>query len=315
MLQGFLKIAEVDAQGKPQKLGLKTEIRKAMSLPGNSALMVCHVPQVGIPALPMTAGDITPLWIRGTKSAVQTTEKGAKTTCNITPAEAQQSPIAFSDVSNLHSFGNNASAAPPCTDVSPAAAVTSVSSPNLVCADLKVKTYVRGSSCKLSANPTPSSKTPSAKSNRTLRFAGVDTVLTIGTETVGDAGPLVSENSGPVLKLCTGRIIKEKVSPTSSIETVSDVESREPFRSVHSTCMNDVVAPVKKRPWKRTQCDKPSAAVAIQDPRSPGSGTAFISWMQMTSNRAFLVGKLLCLYSPFWPFFISVFFESEIVYR
>ncbi|CAM6011686.1 unnamed protein product [Sphagnum balticum] len=41
--QGFLKVAEVDGRGKPHKLPLKAEIRKAMSLPGSATLMVCHL--------------------------------------------------------------------------------------------------------------------------------------------------------------------------------------------------------------------------------------------------------------------------------
>ncbi len=42
-IQGFLKVAEVDGRGKPHKLPLKAEIRKAMSLPGSATLMVCHL--------------------------------------------------------------------------------------------------------------------------------------------------------------------------------------------------------------------------------------------------------------------------------
>jgi hypothetical protein len=38
-----LKVAEVDGRGKPHKLPLKAEIRKAMSLPGSATLMVCHL--------------------------------------------------------------------------------------------------------------------------------------------------------------------------------------------------------------------------------------------------------------------------------
>lgn len=283
--QGFLKIAEVDAQGKPQKLRLKNEIRKAMSLPGNSALMVCNVPQVGTPTLPLSADDNT-LRDRGIKTAAHKIEKEAKATCNTIPTKAQQSPIAYSDVSNLCSFGNNPSEAPLLSDVSPAAAVTSISSPNPVCVDLKLKTYARGSSSKLSTNPTLSSKPPSAKSNRTLRFAGVDSVTPTGKETSGNATAvspgevvvaIVCEDPGPVLKPCTERIVEKKVSPTSSIETVihTDVESREPLRNVQNTCVNDIVAPVKKRPWKRTQCDNPNVAVAVQEPLSTSSEFGF----------------------------------------
>jgi hypothetical protein len=302
-LQGFLKIAEVDAQGKPQKLRLKNEIRKAMSLPGNSALMVCNVPQVGTPTLPLSADDNTPLRDRGIKTAAHKIEKEAKATCNTIPTKAQQSPIAYSDVSNLYSFGNNPSEAPLLSDVSPAAAaVTSISSPNPVCVDLKLKTYARGSSSKLSTNPTLSSKPPSAKSNRTLRFAGVDSVTPTGKETSGNATAvspgevvvaIVCEDPGPVLKPCTERIVEKKVSPTSSIETVihSDVESREPLRNVQNTCVNDIVAPVKKRPWKRTQCDNPNVAVAVQEPLSTSSGMAFI----LVANRNFLVREVAML--------------------
>lgn len=38
-----MKVAEVDGRGKPHKLPLKAEIRKAMSLPGSATLMVCHL--------------------------------------------------------------------------------------------------------------------------------------------------------------------------------------------------------------------------------------------------------------------------------
>ncbi|KAG0631398.1 hypothetical protein M758_1G250600 [Ceratodon purpureus] len=281
--QGFLKVGEVDAQGKPQKLRLKNEIRKAMSLPGNSALMVCNVPQVGSPTLPLSAGDYTPLRARGSKNAVHTAEKEAKTTSKITPAEAQESPVAHSDVSNLYSFGNNPSEVPLSSDVSPAAEVISVSSPNPVSAGRKLKTYARGSSSKLSTNPTPSSKVSSAKSNRTLRFAGVDSATATGKETVGRetaASPgqvqvvaPARENSGPVLESPTAQICKEKVSSTSSVDTIthSDIEFREPLRNVQNTCVKDIVAPVKKRPWKRTQCDNPNVAIAVQEPVSTGS--------------------------------------------
>lgn len=63
-VQGFLKIAEVDSKGKPQKLPLKADVRKAMSLPGNAALMVCNIrspkSQLTSMATPLTMGATTP---------------------------------------------------------------------------------------------------------------------------------------------------------------------------------------------------------------------------------------------------------------
>jgi hypothetical protein len=63
-VQGFHKIAEVDSKGKPQKLPLKADIRKAMSLPGNAALMVCNIrspiSQLTSMATPLTMGASTP---------------------------------------------------------------------------------------------------------------------------------------------------------------------------------------------------------------------------------------------------------------
>lgn len=63
-VQGFHKIAEVDSKGKPQKLPLKADIRKAMSLPGNAALMVCNIrspiSQLTSMATPITMGASTP---------------------------------------------------------------------------------------------------------------------------------------------------------------------------------------------------------------------------------------------------------------
>lgn len=330
LLQGFLKIAEVDAQGKPQKFPLKNEIRKAMSLPGNSALMVCNVPQVGMPTLSVSASDITPFRTRGTKNVVHTIEEEAKST---TPAEVLQSPIVFSDVSDPYSLGNEPMEAAPCLDVSPAAVVTSAASPNPASADLKVKRYSRGSSNKRSANLTPAAKPASAKSNRILRFSGVDSVMTTEKEMLRNATvsppdqvvvALVCENPTPVLKTCTERIIEEKVPPTSSIDSVahSDVESREPLRNVQNTCVNDIVPPVKKRPWKRTQCDNPNVAAAIQEPKSTGSGTAleaavpYCTWPP-TIFLAFLQSCSLFLKMSFYEREVLVSFQpvSFLIYH
>ncbi|KAI5079275.1 hypothetical protein GOP47_0004754 [Adiantum capillus-veneris] len=41
--QGFLKVAEVDRLGKPRKLPIKPDIRRAMSIPGSAMLLVLHM--------------------------------------------------------------------------------------------------------------------------------------------------------------------------------------------------------------------------------------------------------------------------------
>lgn len=41
--QGFLKVAEVDGHGKPYKLPIKPDVRRAMSIPGSATLLVSHL--------------------------------------------------------------------------------------------------------------------------------------------------------------------------------------------------------------------------------------------------------------------------------
>ncbi|XVF56231.1 hypothetical protein PTKIN_Ptkin06aG0102100 [Pterospermum kingtungense] len=41
--QGFVSIAEVDKRGRARRLPIKADIRKALSFPGGSTLMVCHL--------------------------------------------------------------------------------------------------------------------------------------------------------------------------------------------------------------------------------------------------------------------------------
>ncbi|OAE35494.1 hypothetical protein AXG93_2189s1280 [Marchantia polymorpha subsp. ruderalis] len=41
--QGFVKVAEVDGRGKPRKLPIKGDLKKAMSIPGSAALMVSNL--------------------------------------------------------------------------------------------------------------------------------------------------------------------------------------------------------------------------------------------------------------------------------
>ncbi|KAL2633349.1 hypothetical protein R1flu_004828 [Riccia fluitans] len=41
--QGFVKVAEVDGRGKPKKLPIKGELKKAMSIPGSATLMISHL--------------------------------------------------------------------------------------------------------------------------------------------------------------------------------------------------------------------------------------------------------------------------------
>ncbi|KAJ7514870.1 hypothetical protein O6H91_23G064000 [Diphasiastrum complanatum] len=40
---GFLTVAEVDGRGKPRKLPIKPDVRRAMSIPGSATLMVSHI--------------------------------------------------------------------------------------------------------------------------------------------------------------------------------------------------------------------------------------------------------------------------------
>ena len=42
-MQGFIPIAEVDAKGRPCRLPIKADIRKALCFPGGSTLMVVHL--------------------------------------------------------------------------------------------------------------------------------------------------------------------------------------------------------------------------------------------------------------------------------
>ena len=44
-LQGFLSVAEVDVKGRARRLPIKAGIRKALSFPGGSTLMVSHLKQ------------------------------------------------------------------------------------------------------------------------------------------------------------------------------------------------------------------------------------------------------------------------------
>ncbi|KAG6553336.1 hypothetical protein Mapa_005070 [Marchantia paleacea] len=41
--QGYVKVAEVDGRGKPRKLPIKGDLKKAMSIPGSAALMVSYL--------------------------------------------------------------------------------------------------------------------------------------------------------------------------------------------------------------------------------------------------------------------------------
>lgn len=42
-VQGFLKIAEIDDRGRPKKLRLKADVRRAMCMPGSATLMICEL--------------------------------------------------------------------------------------------------------------------------------------------------------------------------------------------------------------------------------------------------------------------------------
>lgn len=68
--QGFVTVAEVDGRGKPWKLPIKADVRRAMSIPGSATLMISYLSSPSIlPAFPgppasavvsneMTAGEI-----------------------------------------------------------------------------------------------------------------------------------------------------------------------------------------------------------------------------------------------------------------
>lgn len=258
-----------------------------MSLPGNSALMVCNLPHSNN-AMYVSVGETTHQ-TSGPNSATPTIEKEVKSRRRTSHAGAEQSPIASSDVFNLSSFRDNPCKTPLCSDVSPALAVTSTPCPNRDISSTAVKTYVRGYGSKLpvTTNPIIGCMSSPAKSNRTLRFPEIDRVATTGEDISESAPPVFSDqlvtsvafdNAGPVVKSCTTKTSEEKVTATSSIDNPSKsaVESREPLGNVEN-----VVAPVKKRPWKRTKCDSPKVAAAIEGPESTDAGTVFVLLFQI----------------------------------
>lgn len=53
-MQGFTSIAEVDKKGRPRRLPIKPNIRRALCFPGGSTLMVSHLNE-GNPATPGAA--------------------------------------------------------------------------------------------------------------------------------------------------------------------------------------------------------------------------------------------------------------------
>lgn len=238
--QGFLKIAEVDAQGRPQKLRLKNEIRKAMSFPGNSALMVCHLTRVNSPSPLTCAGETTPLRDSASVRA------------------AVQTPIAYSDVSDPcpSPHGSTPCEARP-SDASQDQAVTSTCSPIRNNASLKGNLNNRASHRKVTVvtNSTPGSEPSSVRSNRTLKFSRPEKDVSLEKEPSECALRTSSVDFD-------GTSEGEKIPPTSSPADATCVEKSSSSSEVVSHCSsasrvplkNLNIAPVKKRPWKSTQC-------------------------------------------------------------
>nr|XP_024374624.1 uncharacterized protein LOC112281876 isoform X2 [Physcomitrium patens] len=177
---GFVKIAAVDPQGKPQKLRLKNEIRKAMSLPGNSALMVCNLHAASADAMPVSFGEITPHRNSDKINAnhMIETETKTKTASDRTQMEVQQSPIACSEVSDPYSLGDTLPKVPLSSDVTSQQAASLPCSSEFNSAECQVKSYSKGSSCKVSVmtDHVSDCKFSSLKFSRTLRFTGCDIV-------------------------------------------------------------------------------------------------------------------------------------------
>ncbi|MCO5580772.1 hypothetical protein L7F22_034642 [Adiantum nelumboides] len=90
--QGFLKVAEVDRLGKPRKLPIKPDIRRAMSIPGSATLLVSHMCK----KVAVVASDVD--------------NRGA-----VTPPR----PVQPDGAQGLHE-----SAPPPCMEPSPTALIT-----------------------------------------------------------------------------------------------------------------------------------------------------------------------------------------------
>lgn len=284
MLQGcFRSEAEVDAHGKSQKLGfLRNEVRKAMTLPGNSFLMRCEFFDLNTTTSKSVGGSPRQKSI-GTPAIKKDVKTAKRKATSVGSEKSQATHAEHSDPYSLGDFFD----IPLAADVSPASAATPNS--RLSRGKYAVKTFLTGSNGKVSVtvNPTLGSLSAPSKSNRTLRFAEKDStaatkekqsetapsiqniqVSAATEEKLTETSPLIekiqveavpSDTSGDAIKPCT----KD-----------SGVETREPLVNVQNICEQDAVASRKKR---RRKGEKPQVTVSTGEPQSTDAGTTLMT--------------------------------------